>query len=143
MSQGPQIPQIPRDGNYLKPLLGHSSPNPSAPPVSSPYGGSSIWSPASIDGCLDGRNYTAAPASTLPPPGSTSAGTGGGAAGGASPGLAGGQPSWGQSYYYSNVDYLGPGAAQLNVVQDNNIDSVWPKRDDPTWFYNTSNWDRK
>ncbi|KAK3921857.1 Homeobox protein OTX1 B [Frankliniella fusca] len=140
-----------RDSTYLKPIIGNGSPNP--PAISSPYGGSSIWSPAAIDGCLESRNYPAAsiPAPTVPPPppGSAASSTGGGAGGGNAPGGGGGtsggggQPSWGQGYYYSNMDYLGPGAAQLNVVQDNNLDSVWPKREDPTWFYNSSSWERK
>lgn len=168
-------------------VLRCSSPNPPAPPINSPYGGSSIWSPASIDSCLEGRNYPAStgpgPGPAVPAPGSAASGTAGagtaGSAGGggSSGGSGGGQPSWGQGYYYSNMDYLGPGAAQLNVVQvrepctfsrrkkcyfwrvltggfscnynslppfqDNNLDSVWPKREDPTWFYNSSSWERK
>ncbi|XP_052121530.1 homeobox protein OTX2-A-like isoform X2 [Frankliniella occidentalis] len=136
-----------RDSPYLKPIIGNS-PNP--PTINSPYGASSIWSPAAIDGCLESRNYppTSVPAPPVPPPGSAASGTGGGAGAGSTPGGGGGtggggQPSWGQGYYYSNMDYLGPGAAQLNVVQDNNLDSVWPKREDPTWFYNSSSWERK
>ncbi|GFG29810.1 hypothetical protein Cfor_00239 [Coptotermes formosanus] len=130
---------------YIKPLL-------SSTPPASLYNTSNaaIWSPASIDSCLDRSGY----------PGlgvGVGAGTGGGGGGGSTTtGATQGSvassncyPPPHQNYgaYYTNMDYLGPAASamshtQLNVPE-NTLETTWAKSREESWFYNSSGWDRK
>ncbi|XP_044729885.1 homeobox protein OTX2-B-like isoform X2 [Chrysoperla carnea] len=150
---------------YIKPQLLSSGGSTSTPPTLSaaPYSSSgssnastSIWSPAAIDSLTLEQHRTwgniAATSSTSLVTASS------GALGSTSNSLTpttGSIGSSGQSTancyqnypYYSNMDYLTPTSAmshsQFNVT-DNTLESSWTKsRDESSWFYNTSNWERK
>ncbi|KAJ9576949.1 hypothetical protein L9F63_006475, partial [Diploptera punctata] len=118
---------------YIKPLLSTSPPavsNTASLYNASGAGNASIWSPASIDSCLDQHHRT-------------------GYAGLGSVASSNCYPPPHQNYgaYYTNMDYLSPAAtamshSQLNVPE-NSLETTWAKSREESWFYNSSGWDRK
>ncbi|XP_044729887.1 homeobox protein OTX2-B-like isoform X4 [Chrysoperla carnea] len=129
---------------YIKPQLLSSGGSTSTPPTLSaaPYSSSgssnastSIWSPAAIDSLTLEQHRTWGSTSNSLTPTTGSIGSSGQST-----------ANCYQNYpYYSNMDYLTPTSAMSHSqFNDNTLESSWTKsRDESSWFYNTSNWERK
>ncbi|KAL0273629.1 UNVERIFIED_CONTAM: hypothetical protein PYX00_006259 [Menopon gallinae] len=114
-SKSASVTQRDSPGYAIKPILSGSPPT--ASNASSYTSNNTIWSPASIEPCLERSSYSSVTQSNC-------------------------YPHQNYGSYYTNMDYLGPASAmshsQLNAAESS-LESTWPKRED--WFYN--NWDRK
>lgn len=131
--RGVDSPATPTHSPYIKPLLSATPPIPS---VYTSVANASIWSPAILDSCIDRSP------------------SGSGYSGGSTNNVNSAVTTYPNSHhhahqnynsYYSNTDYLGSSGvmAHSQLSSENGLDSSWVKREDSSWFYNSSSWERK